>query len=121
MTLIVRGMALGQIQPANARLLILKELGISALNGAIWGGVLGLLVALWYSSDGHVNSLALGAVVMGAILLNLLVGAIVGILVPLTMLKLGRDPAVGSSVVLTFATDSMGFFLLLGLATLFLL
>ena len=121
LTLIVRGMALGQIQPANARLLILKELGISALNGAIWGGVLGLLVALWYSSDGHVNSLALGAVVMGAILLNLLVGAIVGILVPLTMLKLGRDPAVGSSVVLTFATDSMGFFLLLGLATLFLL
>ena len=121
LTLTVRGMALGQIQPANARLLILKELGVSALNGAIWGGVLGLLVAFWYSSDGHVNSLALGAVVMGAILLNLLVGAIVGILVPLTMLKLGRDPAVGSSVVLTFATDSMGFFLLLGLATLFLL
>ena len=67
------------------------------------------------------NSIALGAVVMGAIVLNLLVGAIVGIAVPLAMHKFGRDPAVGSSVVLTFATDSMGFFLLLGLATLFLL
>jgi magnesium transporter len=121
LTLIVRGMALGQIQTANARLLILKELGVSALNGLIWGSVLGLLVAFWYSNSGHVNSLALGFVVMGAILLNLLVGAIVGILVPLTMHRLGRDPAVGSSVVLTFATDSMGFFLLLGLATLFLL
>ena len=121
LTLVVRGMALGQIQFANARLLILKELGVSALNGLIWGAVLGLLVAFWYSRSGHVNSIALGAVVMGAIVLNLLVGAIVGIAVPLAMHKFGRDPAVGSSVVLTFATDSMGFFLLLGLATLFLL
>jgi len=122
LTLIVRGMALGHIQPTNARLLILKELSVSLLNGMLWGAVLGVLVAFWYSGGtGHVNSVALGAVVMGAITLNLLVGAIVGILVPLTMHKLGRDPAVGSSVVLTFATDSMGFFLLLGLATLFLL
>ena len=121
LTLIVRGMALGQIQSANARSLILKELGVAALNGAVWGAVLGLVVAFWYRDAGNVNSLALGAVVMGAIVLNLLVGAMVGILVPLTMHKFGRDPALGSSVVLTFATDSMGFFLLLGLATLFLL
>jgi magnesium transporter len=121
LTLIVRGMALGQIQSANARSLILKELGVSALNGAVWGAVLGLVVAFWYRDAGNVNSFALGAVVMGAIVLNLLVGAMVGILVPLTMHKFGRDPALGSSVVLTFATDSMGFFLLLGLATLFLL
>ncbi len=121
LTLAVRGLALGHIQPANARLLILKELGVAAVNGAIWGAVLGLLVSFWYSASSGVNSLALGAVVMSAILLNLLVGAIVGILVPLTMVKFGRDPAVGSSVVLTFATDSMGFFLLLGLATVFLL
>nr|MBA2690524.1 magnesium transporter [Burkholderiales bacterium] len=121
LTLIVRGLALGQIQTANARRLISKELGVSAVNGAIWGGVLGLLVSFWYGSSGHLNSLALGAVVMGAAMLNLLVGALVGIVVPLTMLKFGRDPAVGSSVILTFVTDSMGFFLLLGLATLFLL
>lgn len=121
LTLIVRGMALGYIQPTNARKLILKELTIALLNGAVWGGVLGVLVAFWYGARSGVNSIALGGVVMGAITLNLLVGAIVGILVPLTMHKFGRDPAVGSSVVLTFATDSMGFFLLLGLATLFLL
>ena len=121
LTLMVRGLALGQVQPANARLLILKELTVSAINGAIWGAVLGLLVSFWYSGSSGVNSLALGAVVMGAITLNLLIGAIVGILVPFAMVKLGRDPALGSSVVLTFATDSMGFFLLLGLATLFLL
>lgn len=120
MTLIVRGMALGQIQPANARLLVLKELTVAALNGALWGSLLGLLVAFWYGGTPHVNSIALGVVVVAAITLNLLVGALIGALVPLAMHRLGRDPAVGSSVMLTFATDSMGFFLLLGLATLFL-
>jgi magnesium transporter len=54
-------------------------------------------------------------------LLNLLVGALVGIFVPLVMQRLGRDPAIGSSVLLTFTTDSMGFFIFLGLATIFLL
>jgi magnesium transporter len=58
---------------------------------------------------------------MNAMLLNLLVGALVGILVPMAMQKLGRDPAIGSSVLLTFTTDSMGFFIFLGLATVFLL
>ena len=58
---------------------------------------------------------------MGAMLLNLMVGAMVGILVPLMMQRMGRDPAIGSSVLLTFSTDSMGFFIFLGLATVFLL
>jgi magnesium transporter len=56
---------------------------------------------------------------MLAIVLNLLIGALIGILVPLILEKLGRDPAMGSSVLLTFSTDSMGFFIFLGLATLF--
>ena len=67
------------------------------------------------------HSVALGAVIMNAMLLNLLVGALVGILVPMAMQRLGRDPAIGSSVLLTFTTDSMGFFIFLGLATVFLL
>jgi magnesium transporter len=58
---------------------------------------------------------------MAAMILNLLVGALVGAAVPLIAVRLGRDPAVGSSVLLTFTTDSMGFFIFLGLATLFLL
>jgi magnesium transporter len=56
---------------------------------------------------------------MLAIVLNLLIGALIGIVVPLILEKLGRDPAMGSSVLLTFSTDSMGFFIFLGLATLF--
>jgi len=60
-------------------------------------------------------------VMMGSMLLNLLVSALVGVLVPMAMQRMGRDPAIGSSVLLTFTTDSMGFFIFLGLATVFLL
>lgn len=113
--LIVRSLALGQINPENARRLIKKELAISLLNGLVWGGVTGLFAYLLY------KSVPLGLVMTGAMLLNLLVGALAGMLVPLIMQKMGRDPAIGSSVLLTFTTDSMGFFIFLGLATIFLL
>jgi magnesium transporter len=114
-TLIVRALALGQVSPANARRLLVKELGISALNGVIWGGVLGILTFLLY------RNVALGGVMALAMLLNLSVAALAGIFIPLAMERFGRDPAVGSSVFLTFVTDSMGFFIFLGLATLILL
>jgi magnesium transporter len=114
-TLIIRSLALGQVTPESARRLIGKELGISLLNGVVWGGVAGLFAYLLY------RSIALGLVMMGAMLLNLLVGASVGMIVPLLMQKMGRDPAIGSSVLLTFSTDSMGFFIFLGLATVFLI
>jgi magnesium transporter len=114
-TLIVRALALGQVSPANARRLLIKELGISALNGVIWGGVLGVLTYLLY------RNVALGGVMALAMLLNLTVAALAGIFIPLAMERFGRDPAVGSSVFLTFVTDSMGFFIFLGLATIFLL
>lgn len=113
--LIVRSLALGLVNPDNARRLIKKELAISLLNGLVWGGVTGLFAFLLY------RNVPLGLVMTGAMLLNLLVGAVVGMLVPLLMHKLGRDPAIGSSVLLTFTTDSMGFFIFLGLATIFLL
>ena len=114
-TLIVRALALGQVSHANTRRLLLKELGISALNGVVWGGVLGIVTYLLYSN------VALGGVMALAMLLNLVVAALAGIFIPLAMERFGRDPAVGSSVFLTFVTDSMGFFIFLGLATLFLL
>ena len=114
-TLIVRGLALGQVSAHNAKRLLVKELGISALNGVVWGGVLG--VAAW----AMYRNVALGGVMALAMLLNLVVAALAGIFIPLAMERLGRDPAVGSSVFLTFMTDSMGFFIFLGLATLFLL
>ena len=114
-TLIVRALALGQVSAQNARRLLAKELGISALNGALWGGVLGVVAGSLY------HNVALGGVMALAMLLNLVVAALAGIFIPLTMDRFGRDPAVGSSVFLTFVTDSMGFFIFLGLATLFLL
>src|SRR5436190_6561839 len=114
-TLIVRSIALGQVTAANARRLFVKELGISLVNGVIWGGVLGLATYLLY------RNVALGGVMALAMLLNLVVAALAGIFIPLAMERFGRDPAVGSSVFLTFVTDSMGFFIFLGLATVFLL
>ena len=114
-TLIVRAMALGQVTRENARRLLVKELGISVLNGVLWGGVLGLIAYALY------RNVALGGVMALAMLLNLVVAALAGLFVPLAMERFGRDPAVGSSVFLTFITDSMGFFIFLGLATIVLL
>ena len=115
MTLIIRGLALGQITGANVRRLVTKELSTTFLIG-VGGGLIAGTFATFIS-----GRLSLGLVMMGAMMLNLLVGATVGMLVPLARYRMGRDPAVGSSVLLTFATDTMGFFIFLGLATLFLL
>jgi magnesium transporter len=114
-TLIVRALALGQVSRRSAWRLFGKEIAVSVLNGVVWGGVAGVFAWWLY------KSVPLGLVMTGAMVLNLLVGAAVGILVPLAMQKMGRDPAIGSSVLLTFSTDSMGFFIFLGLATIFLL
>lgn len=113
-TTIIRSLALGQINPGNARRLLAKELAISLLNGLVWGGIAGGFAYLLYGSA------PLGLVMTGAMLLNLMLGALVGMLIPLTLQKIGRDPAIGSSVLLTAITDSGGFFIFLGLATIFL-
>jgi magnesium transporter len=114
-TMIVRALALGQISGANAKKLFAKEIGVSALNGLIWGGVVGLFAFLIY------HDWQLGAVMTGAMVLALLLAAVMGVAIPLLMQRLGRDPALGSSVMITAITDSGGFFIFLGLATVFLL
>ena len=114
-TMIVRAFALGQIQLDQAKKLFRKEIGVAMVNGLIWGGVLGLIAWRLY------DSVPLGAVMTAAMTLNLMVAATMGVLIPLAMVKFGRDPAVGSSVMITACTDSGGFFIFLGLATLFLL
>jgi len=113
-TRIVRALAIGQITRENARQLFVKELGVSVLNGLIWGGVVGLFAFLIY------HSWQLGLVMMGAMVLSLLLASVMGVAIPLLMQKLGRDPALGSSVMITAITDSGGFFIFLGLATVFL-
>lgn len=114
-TLIIRGLALGHITPANARRLVVKEIGVAMLNGLMWGSVVGVFAWLLYDNP------ALGGVMALAMLLNLLVAALAGIFIPMTLERVKRDPAIGSSVMITFITDSMGFFIFLGLATLLLL
>jgi magnesium transporter len=112
--LVIRGLVLDPLTSAGARRVLRKELVVSLLNGLMWGGVVGCLAILVY------RQLRLGAVMAGAVLLNLVIAATVGVLVPLGLQRWGRDPAQGASVLLTFVTDSMGFFLFLGLAHLFL-
>jgi magnesium transporter len=113
-TMIVRSIALGQVQREHAHALLTKELGVSLLNGLIWGTALGLITYWLY------EKVSLALVMTGAMTLNLVLSAIAGVLIPLTLLRLGRDPALGSSVMITALTDSGGFFIFLGLATLFL-
>lgn len=114
-TMIVRAMALEQLTTGNTSRLLRKELGVAFINGIIWGGVIG--VVAWWLYD----YFALGAVMVAAMTLNLLLAALMGVLIPMTMVRLGRDPALGSSVLITAMTDSGGFFIFLGLATVFLL
>jgi magnesium transporter len=113
--LVIRGLALDQITPSSGVHLLRKELTVSLLNGLLWGTVVGLFAMIVYRSP------SLGIVMSGAVLLNLIVAALVGVFVPIVLSRIGRDPAQGSSVMLTFITDSMGFFLFLGLANVFLL
>ena len=113
-TMIVRALALGQITQDSARKLFLKEISVSALNGLIWGSIVGLFAFLIY------HNWRLGLVMTGAMVLNLLLAAVMGVAIPLLMEKFGRDPAIGSSVMITAITDSGGFFIFLGLATVFL-
>lgn len=114
-TMIVRAMTSGQISNSQARRLLRKEQGVSLVNGLIWGSVMGLLSYFLY------HNLGIGLVMVAAMTLNLLLAATVGVLIPVLMQKSGRDPALGSSVLITAVTDSGGFFIFLGLATLFLL
>ena len=114
-TMIVRALALHQVEPGNFSFLFLRELGVALINGLFWGGIMGGITWLMY------DNLALGGVMMLAMVLNLLLAALMGVLIPLIMTKMNRDPAIGSSVMITALTDTGGFFIFLGLATLFLL
>ena len=114
-TMIVRAIAMGQVEPSAMTRLLKKELGVALINGVVWGGLLGVLAWWLY---GNVD---LGLVMTGAMTLNLLLAACAGVLVPMLRQRLGADPALGGSVLITALTDSGGFFIFLGLATLFLL
>jgi magnesium transporter len=114
-TLIIRGIALGQIQPSNARWLFFKELSVGALNGVIWATVVALATWAWF------RTWQIAMVIFAAIIINIAAAAMAGVLIPMALKRLRIDPALAGGVILTTVTDVVGFAALLGLGTLFLL
>jgi len=114
LTLAIRGIALGQLSAKNARALLIKELAVGSLNSLIWAVVVALVAGVWFHSTGIAILIAV------AITINLLFAAVTGALLPLLLERLGIDPALAGSVLLTTVTDVVGFVSFLGLATLFL-
>jgi magnesium transporter len=114
LTLIIRGLALGQITTANIMPLLKKELSVGGLNGVLWALVIGLVASVWF------DSAAIGLVIGLAIVINIAAAALSGVLIPVLLEKLKIDPALSGSVILTTVTDVVGFVAFLGLGTLLL-
>lgn len=115
LTLIIRGIALGQISKGNMSPLLIKEVSVGALNGVLWAIVIGVITSLWFEST------SIGLVIAAAIVLNIVAAALSGVLVPIVLDRFNIDPALSGSVILTTVTDVVGFVAFLGLGTLFLL
>jgi magnesium transporter len=113
-TLIVRGLALGQVSWTNTRWLLLKELAVATLNGMVWAIVVGAYTMIIY------RTWKLSGIIFAALIINLIAAAIVGVTVPLLLKRLRVDPALASGVILTTFTDCIGFAALLGLGAIFL-
>jgi len=111
LTLVIRAMALGQVKADNTRYLLVKELSVGALNGVIWATLVGAAAGYWFD-DGRIG-LVLGV----AMIINLIIAAGAGALLPMFLKRAGIDPALAGGVVLTTITDVVGFFAFLGLAT----
>ncbi len=115
LTLTIRGLALNQISASNIEWLKRKELSIGIINGVLWAVVVATLAWNWFDDPG------IGMVIAAAVVINLIVAAMAGIVIPLTLQRMGIDPALSGAVILTTVTDVVGFMSFLGLATLFLL
>ncbi|QUJ69903.1 magnesium transporter (plasmid) [Photobacterium sp. GJ3] len=115
LTLIIRGLAMGQITFGNVWTLAKKELLVACLNGVLWAIVIAIIAAFWFSS------IPIGGVIAAAITINIIVAAISGVVIPVILDKYEIDPALSGSVILTTVTDVVGFFTFLGLGSMFLL
>lgn len=115
LTLVIRGMALGQLSSKNYQSLMIKELSVSFLNGLLWAFVLAVISGIWFSNE------TLALVIGIAIVINLLVAAFSGVVIPILLDKAGADPALAGGVFLTTVTDVIGFFAFLSLASVMLL
>jgi magnesium transporter len=115
LTIITRAIALGQIDRTNSRRILNKELLVGVLNGLSWASVVGLFTYAWFE-DWHI-----GAVIGGAMMINLFVAAAAGFLIPLTLKRMRIDPAIAGGVMVTTVTDVVGYLVFLALGTTFLL
>lgn len=115
LTLMVRGLALGQVGSSNARTLLWKEVRVAVINGVLIGGLVGLIALVWF------RDWKLTLVIAMALVINFTSAALAGVLLPLLMKRMRIDPAVAGTVVVTAVTDVMGFLSFLGLATIILL
>jgi magnesium transporter len=113
LTVLVRGIALGQVTRSNQVYLITRELLLGVLNGLLWAGVVAVAASLWF------DDWSIGFIIAAAMVINLVTAGLSGALVPLAMKRLQIDPALAGGVVLTTVTDVVGFVSFLGLATLF--
>ncbi|NPU92797.1 MAG: magnesium transporter [Gammaproteobacteria bacterium] len=111
LTLVIRGMALGHVGSANARWLLTREMAVGFLNGLMWAVVVGAVASAWF------GDYILGGVLAVAMIINLVMAAAAGAALPMTLQRLGIDPALSGGVILTTVTDCVGFFTFLGLAT----
>ena len=115
LTIAIRGIAIGQLVKSNIRPLLEKELAVGLVNGVIWSAVVALIVVVWF------GDFSLGLIIGVAMIINLLVAALAGALIPVVLKRYGIDPAIAGGVILTTVTDVVGFMTFLGLATIFLI
>lgn len=113
-TIVIRALATGKLSYQNSRHLLLKETGVGILNGILWSLITAAATTIWFEDS------MLGLIFGSAMLINLIVAAIAGALIPLTLDKMKIDPALAAGLMLTTVTDSIGFFIFLGLATVIL-
>jgi len=113
LTVLIRAIAMGQVNSSNARWLLSREVLVGALNGVGWAIVVGIAAALWF------NDSTLGLIIATAIVINLVTAGLAGALLPMVLQRLKIDPALAGGVVLTTVTDVVGFLAFLGLASVF--
>jgi len=115
LTVVIRGMAMGTISYGNMFNVLKKESMVGVLNGLLWAFIIAIIAALWY------QNIPLGMVIATAMVANLFMGAIAGVCIPIFLDKMDIDPALAGGVALTTVTDVVGYFSVLGLATVLLL
>jgi len=115
LTVVIRGMSMGTISRGNVMTVLKKESMVGVLNGFLWAAVIAIIAGVWY------QDLSLGLVIAAAMIANLIMGAIAGVSIPIFLDKMGIDPALAGGVALTTVTDVVGYFSVLGLATILLL